>query len=72
MLGYDQGAGVCQSRDSRPSYPPGMWSAHRLSIPIARYLPTEGMGHDLPPEPAPTVIEAICELANLRDYVPRG
>jgi pimeloyl-ACP methyl ester carboxylesterase len=33
-----------------------------LSIPNARYLPVEGMGHDLPPEVHRTVIEAICGL----------
>lgn len=34
-----------------------------LSIPNARYLPIEGMGHDLTPELNPIVIEAICECA---------
>jgi len=40
-----------------------------LSIPNARFLPIEGMGHDLPPELNPTVIEAICEC---KEAIPAG
>lgn len=54
-----------------PLIPPACGQDTALSIPNARYLAIEGMGHDLPPELNPAVIEVICEVAKLSEYVRR-
>ncbi|WP_421693856.1 alpha/beta fold hydrolase [Aestuariivirga sp.] len=43
-----------------------------LSIANVKYLPIEGMGHDLPPELDPIVIEAICEPTKKSEYGSRS
>lgn len=47
-----------------PLIPPACGLDTALAIPNARYLPIEGMGHDLPRELDRRVIDAICDVAS--------
>ncbi|ARP81364.1 alpha/beta hydrolase [Bordetella genomosp. 8] len=49
-----------------PLIPPACGHDTALAIPDAIYLPVEGMGHDIPPELEPMVIEAIHDRAVAR------
>lgn len=51
--------------------PPACGHDTALSIPNATYLQIEGMGHDLPPQFSPKVVEAICSVAKEKSLVPR-